>query len=83
MALIGVLALQGAFSEHMEVLRKLNIQSFPVKTIKDFQQSFDGLIIPGGESTTIMMLAERSGILDELKRLVKSGFPIWGVCGIL
>ena len=48
---IGVLALQGAFIEHREILKKLDADSFEIRSKEDLKQSFDGLIIPGGEST--------------------------------
>ncbi|PIN98483.1 MAG: pyridoxal 5'-phosphate synthase glutaminase subunit PdxT, partial [Candidatus Diapherotrites archaeon CG10_big_fil_rev_8_21_14_0_10_31_34] len=59
--LIGILALQGDFAEHKEILDKLKVKSILVKTKKDLEK-VDGLIIPGGESTTIGKLLEKTGL---------------------
>jgi 5'-phosphate synthase pdxT subunit len=79
---IGVLALQGAFSEHVQLLRKaadtlknrnvydLKWQFLEVRTVKELE-TCDGLIIPGGESTTISLVAARSGMLEPLRDFVK------------
>ena len=50
---IGVLSIQGAFAEHMKMLEKLNVSSFEIRKKVDLKKSFDGLILPGGESTAI------------------------------
>lgn len=77
---IGVLALQGSFREHMAMLNKLhNVQAFEVRT-KEELDSCAGLIIPGGESTTMALVAERWGLLPELQTYAKAGKPIWGTC---
>ncbi|TFK67285.1 SNO glutamine amidotransferase [Pluteus cervinus] len=79
---IGVLALQGAFIEHQAILQKLNIKRalyVPlVRTVEDLEVC-DGLIIPGGESTTIALLARLSGLLEPLREFVKTK-PVWGTC---
>ncbi|KAI9209019.1 PdxT/SNO family [Polychytrium aggregatum] len=80
---IGVLALQGAFVEHIHVLKRLPQVSdaVPIRTPEEFQGSqIDALVIPGGESTSIALVAERSGLLDHLRNWVKSGKPTWGTC---
>ena len=61
---IAVLALQGAFLEHRQMLAKLGIESFEVRQQKDWSQHKDGLIIPGGESTTQSKLLKDLGLLD-------------------
>jgi len=76
---IGVLALQGSFIEHMAVLVRLGVEPPAVKLPKDLV-GLDGLIIPGGESTTIGKLAATYELIDELKRLAEDGLPIWGTC---
>ena len=53
---VGILALQGAFIEHASVLERLNVQHFEIRQKKDLLQSFDGLILPGGESTVMRKL---------------------------
>lgn len=79
MATIGVLALQGDFREHREVLERLGVAAPEVRLPKDLE-GLDGLIIPGGESTTIVRLMRTSHLLDPLRRLAGDGFPIWGTC---
>jgi 5'-phosphate synthase pdxT subunit len=75
---IGVLALQGAFSEHINQLLKLNIQAIQVKTEKDLSLC-DGLILPGGESTAIGLSINRNNLLDALQKFVKEK-PCYGTC---
>lgn len=69
---IGVLALQGAFIEHMNILQKLGVEAFEVRTKEDLK-ALDGLIIPGGESTTMNLL------IGEIKTAMKK-LPIFGTC---
>jgi len=76
---IGVLALQGDFREHREVLDRLGVTASEVRVAKDLV-GLDGLIIPGGESTTIVKLMRSSGLLDPLRKLAIDGFPMWGTC---
>ena len=76
---IGVLALQGAFAEHVAVLRRLGARAREVRVPKDLD-GLDALIIPGGESTTIGKLLEAFGLLDPLRRLVDRGLPVYGTC---
>ena len=75
---IGVLALQGDFQEHCEVLRNIGVDCREVRLPSDLD-GLDGLILPGGESTTIGKLATTFGLLDPLKILSKS-IPFWGTC---
>ncbi|HAJ37111.1 MAG TPA: pyridoxal 5'-phosphate synthase glutaminase subunit PdxT, partial [Chloroflexi bacterium] len=76
---IGVLALQGAFLEHETMLRRLDVT--PVQVRKpEHLIGLDGLIIPGGESTTMGLVAERWGLVAPLKAWVQSGRPTWGTC---
>ena len=79
MATIGVLALQGDFREHREVLDRLGIAAPEVRLPRDLA-GLDGLIIPGGESTTIVRLMRSSALLDPLRKLAGDGFPMWGTC---
>ncbi|ABV34324.1 SNO glutamine amidotransferase [Pseudothermotoga lettingae TMO] len=76
---IGVLGLQGDFREHLWALQKLQVETIVVKTVEDLRKT-KGLIIPGGESTTIGKLARLTGIADELEKLVDQDFPIYGTC---
>jgi 5'-phosphate synthase pdxT subunit len=75
---IGVLALQGAFIEHIEILAKLGVKTFQVRLPKHLE-GLEGLIIPGGESTTIAKLAYSSGLMGPLKEFALKK-PVWGVC---
>lgn len=77
---VGVLALQGAFREHVTMLKSIpGVQALEVRTSEQLD-SISGLIIPGGESTTMALIAERWGIMDKLRELVKNGLPVWGTC---
>lgn len=75
---IGVLALQGAFIEHKKKLRELGVEAAEVRLPEDLK-GLDGLIIPGGESTTIGKLAVEFGLVEPLRQFAKSK-PTWGTC---
>jgi 5'-phosphate synthase pdxT subunit len=75
----GVLALQGAFIEHVQMLRSLGLEAVEVR-LPDQLPGLDGLIIPGGESTTIGKLALAYGLVEPIRRLAKEGLPLWGTC---
>ena len=74
----GVLALQGAFIEHVKILRRLGVEAVEVRLPADLD-GLDGLIIPGGESTTIGKLAEIYGLMDPLRAFAAEK-PVWGTC---
>ncbi|MGD1991800.1 MAG: pyridoxal 5'-phosphate synthase glutaminase subunit PdxT [Anaerolineae bacterium] len=76
---IGVLALQGAFIEHQKTLRRVGVDTVQVR-LPEHLEPIDGLIIPGGESTTIGRMARRWGLLEPIKALARSGRPLWGTC---
>ena len=76
---IGVLALQGAFIEHEHMLSRLGVEAREVRLPKDLV-GLDGLIIPGGESTTIGKLAVQYGLIEPLREMARSGKPMWGTC---
>jgi 5'-phosphate synthase pdxT subunit len=76
---IGVLALQGAFAEHIAVLRRLDVEVAEVRLPKQLDD-IDGLIIPGGESTSITNLMEHYHLTGKISKLAKKGFPILGTC---
>ena len=76
---IGVLALQGAFIEHIHILDGMGVEASEVR-LPGQLVGLDGLIIPGGESTTIGKLAVSFGLLQPLRRLGQEGLPIWGTC---
>ena len=76
---IGVLALQGAFAEHIACLKNLRAEAIAIRLPQELN-SLDGLVIPGGESTTIGKLMMPYGFMEKLKKLEQHGFPIFGTC---
>jgi 5'-phosphate synthase pdxT subunit len=78
-ALVGVLAIQGDFEAHAELLERLGAETREVRTPADLE-NLDGLIIPGGESTTMTLGIEREGLAEPLRDLVRSGVPTLGTC---
>lgn len=76
--IIGVLAVQGDYQKHLEVLKRLNVDSAGVKTRQDLKR-VDGLIVPGGESTTIMKMLNFAGMVADLIQFA-SCKPILGTC---
>ena len=76
---IGVLALQGDFAEHVVMLRRVGVETCEVRAPGDLVR-VDGLVVPGGESTTIGKLLVRFGLLEPIRELGDSGMPIWGTC---
>ena len=77
---IGVLALQGAFIEHIHMLSDLGAEAFEIRQKHDFSRSFDGLIIPGGESTVIGKLLGDLGMTADIKAMIENGMPVFGTC---
>lgn len=75
-----MLALQGAFIEHEEMLSKLGVESFEIRQKNDLLRSFDGLIIPGGESTVQGKLLKELGLLEPIRQLILDGLPTFGTC---
>ena len=76
---IGVLALQGAFIEHADVLRQIGVEALPVRLPKELD-GLDGLIIPGGESTAISRLMLDFQLMQPVRDLAQAGLPILGTC---
>jgi 5'-phosphate synthase pdxT subunit len=77
--LVGVLALQGGFDAHLRMLRDLGADVREVRTVADLE-GLDGLVLPGGESTTMSLGIEREGLAEPLGELVRSGAPVLGTC---
>lgn len=77
---VAILALQGAFIEHAYMLDKLNVGHFEIRQSSDLNRPFDGLILPGGESTVIGKLLHELKLFDPLKELIQSGLPVFGTC---
>ncbi len=76
---IGILALQGAFIEHAQMLNNLGVESCEIRLPTELQD-IDGLIIPGGESTTMLNLMQSFNFIKPLKKLAGRKIPIWGTC---
>jgi 5'-phosphate synthase pdxT subunit len=79
MTRIGVLALQGDFAEHIGIFQRLGIAAREVRHPQELTD-LDGLVIPGGESTTIARLISEFALLEPLQERAQNGFPIWGTC---
>lgn len=76
---VGILALQGDFREHAEVLQRMGVASVLVRRPQQLEQ-VDRLIIPGGESTTIGTLLVIDGLLEPVRARAQGGMPLWGTC---
>lgn len=77
---VAVLAVQGAFIEHEKMLQKLGVTTFEIRQAKDLGQDFDGLILPGGESTVQGKLLRELGLFEALKEKIQKGLPVMGTC---
>lgn len=77
---IAVLALQGAFIEHEQMLEKLGVSTVEIRQKRDMELPFDGLIIPGGESTVQGKLLRELDLFDEIKDRIENGLPVFGTC---
>ncbi len=76
---VGVLALQGGFAAHARMLRSLGAEVREVRVPADLE-GLDGLVVPGGESTTMTLGVEREGLAEPLRELAASGVPMFGTC---
>lgn len=77
---IGILALQGAFVEHAAMLDRLSAEHFEIRQRRDIEQSFDGLILPGGESTVMRKLLHDLDLFAPLQQQIREGLPVFGTC---
>lgn len=82
---VGVLAMQGAFREHLHLLSLVELPPACILTTQAVRtpeqlEGCDALIIPGGESTAISLGAQRAGLLEPLRQFVREGKPVWGTC---
>lgn len=77
---IGVLALQGAFIEHINMLKKLNVETVEIRNSNDLDIKVDGIIIPGGESTVMRKLLKEFNMFEKLQNLLKNNLPVFGTC---
>ena len=77
---IAILAMQGAFLEHGQMLDRLDVEHFEIRKKEDLNRPFDGLILPGGESTVMRKLLIELDIFDTLKEKIEKGLPVFGTC---
>lgn len=77
---IAILAMQGAFLEHGQMLDRLGVEHFEIRKKEDLDRPFDGLILPGGESTVMRKLLIELDIYDTLKQKIEDGLPVFGTC---
>lgn len=76
---VGVLAIQGDFAEHCRIFRDVGVHALEIR-LPDQLDDVDGLVIPGGESTTITKLMDIYGLVGPIREFVQSGKPLWGTC---
>lgn len=77
---IGILALQGAFIEHVQALTALGAECIELRQLKDLQQKLDGIVLPGGESTAQGKLLRDLGMLEPLRQRILDGLPVLATC---
>lgn len=77
---IAVLSVQGAFMEHEKMFSLLGVQSFEIRQKRDLEQEFDGLVLPGGESTVMGKLLTELDLFDVLREKIREGLPVLGTC---
>lgn len=77
---IAVLAVQGAFIEHEKMLARLGIDSFEIRQKRDLDREYDGLILPGGESTVMGKLLRELALFEPLQKRIQEGLPVLGTC---
>src|SRR5512142_1078656 len=76
---VGVLALQGDFIEHIQILKSLGADAIEIRKPEQLRD-LDALIVPGGESTTFAKLAEAYGLMEPIRTMCTTGKPVWGTC---
>ena len=77
---IGVFALQGAFIEHEHAFEKLGVETVKIRRRAHFSDGFDGIVLPGGESTVQGKLLREEGLLEPVQEAIKAGLPVFGTC---
>ena len=77
---IGVLALQGAFIEHVQALRQLGVEAVELRQLPDLEQPLDGIVLPGGESTVQGKLLHELGMFALLQKKIAQGLPVLATC---
>lgn len=77
---VGVLALQGAFIEHEKMLEQLGVSCIELRNKEDLEKPYDGIILPGGESTVQGKLLKELGMFDTIKKQIEEGMPVLATC---
>lgn len=77
---VAILALQGAFLEHQQILNRLGVETFQVRNLDDWNREKDALVIPGGESTAILKILKDQGMLEPIRKDILAGMPVLGTC---
>lgn len=77
---VAILALQGAFVEHADMLERLGTAHFEIRQARDLERPFDGLILPGGESTVMRKLLHDLELFEPLRERIADGMPVFGTC---
>lgn len=77
---IGVLAVQGAFAEHIQALSKLDARGIEIRQLSDLNEQLSGIILPGGESTVMGKLLHDLGLFAPLQERIEAGLPVFGTC---
>ena len=78
--IIAILALQGAFAEHQQMLQRLGVESVLIRNLNDWRTDFDALILPGGESTTMRRILRDEQLFDPIRQAILQGLPVFGTC---
>lgn len=78
--MIAILALQGAFAEHEQMLQRLGAETFLIRKPEDWNRPKDGLVIPGGESTAMLRIMKDEGLLLPIRQAITDGLPVFGTC---
>lgn len=77
---VAVLAVQGAFMEHEKALERLGVETVELRKAEDLEQDFDGLVLPGGESTVQSRLLKELSMFEPLKKKIEEGLPVLATC---
>ena len=77
---IGILAVQGAFVEHQQMLERSDVKCFEIRKREDLNKKMDGLILPGGESTVMIKLLNELDLFDPMNAMISNGLPVMGTC---
>lgn len=77
---IAIMALQGAFAEHQQVLSEMGVECFLVRNLNDWEKHKDAVVIPGGESTAMTRIMRDEGLFEPIREAILNGLPVFGTC---